>query len=78
MKIIAELKAGIDPTTSELIGDIYEYWMHDENSDVILTGYHGVIADNVWAVDGNNDYYITSTGTSDLWQIDGSNDTILI
>jgi hypothetical protein len=77
VKIIAELLAGIDPTTTDLVTTINEYWMLDEVGSVVLTGYHGDIAGNLWAVDGNDDYYPSGAGISELWEIAGDGSLVL-
>ena len=47
MKIIAELKVGIDPTSSDLInGNINSHFLLDENNILCLTKYTGTITDD--------------------------------
>lgn len=53
MKIIAELLAGIDPTTTDLITNPNEYWLPDENNICTLTHYDGSISGNYWKMNGN-------------------------
>ena len=77
INIITEIKPGIDPKTSNLVtNDLNEYWFHDQNSDVVLVGYHGSIAGNLWTVDGSNDITPTGAGTSNLWEL-STGDTVL-
>lgn len=73
MKIIAELLAGIDPTTTDLITDPNEHWLTDENSILRLTHFDGTISGNYWNPTSGI-LRIQDTGTTSLhWTLDGGN-----
>lgn len=75
-KIIAEIKAGIDPTTTNLVGGPGEYWLADEQGDIRLTGSAEVLINNIWTRDANGDYRLSGdpTDTSENWEVDVSDD----
>lgn len=74
MKIIAELLAGIDPTTTDLINDnIARHWLTDENDNLRLTHFDETITNDYWNPD-TNILRIQDLGTGSLyWTLDGGN-----
>jgi hypothetical protein len=72
MRIIAELKAGIDPTTTDLITNPAEYWLKDETETPSMTLFDGVIAGNHWEIDGEALQINLAGTTSECWELDGT------
>lgn len=74
MRIIAELKAGIDPTTSNLInGDINAHWLLDESNILCMTKYDGTLSGDFWNPIGSI-LSLDDTGTaSTYWTLEAGN-----
>jgi hypothetical protein len=73
MKIIAELLAGIDPTTTDLITNPNEHWLTDEANMLRLTKVDETIVNNYWNPSAGT-LRIQDAGTTSLhWTLDGSN-----
>lgn len=74
MKIIAELLAGIDPTTTNLVNNnINEHWLPDESNVLRMTKFTGTISSDLWNPSGNI-LHLDDTGSTALyWTLDGSN-----
>ena len=78
MIILAEIKPGIDPQTTDLIvrldipGDLDEYWLKDENETISQTLWSGAIAGNHWEMDGETLQINTTGATSECWELDGT------
>jgi hypothetical protein len=71
MKLIVELKAGIDPTESELISTPDNYWELDGTA-IRLTNKNETIAGNLWQLDGTA-LKLDDAGTIALyWELDGT------
>ena len=72
MIVLAEIKPGIDPQTTDLIGDLDEYWLKDENETISQTLWSGAIAGNHWEMDGETLQINTTGATSECWELDGT------
>lgn len=73
MRIIAELKVGIDPTITDLITNPNEHWLIDEVSILRLTKVDTIITNNYWNP-ASGILRIQDAGTTSLhWTLDGSN-----
>lgn len=74
VQILLEIKAGIDPTISDLVNrNINYHWLPDENNILRLTKYEGTITGDYWNPIANI-LRISDAGTSSpSWTLDGSN-----
>lgn len=76
--IIAEIKAGIDPTTTDLVTAPNEYWLKDENETITQTLSPAIISGNHWELDGTTLQINTSGTASACWELDGTTLQLLI
>lgn len=71
--ILCEIKVGINPTDTSLVGDLHEHWLQDESNVARLTHWPDEIPGNFWNPIGDA-LRLNQVGTgSGSWYLDGGN-----